>query len=197
MAFFADRVRQALAQESHQLLGADLVLNADHPWRPEVRDEIARRGLKLAESTTFISMARHRGESRLAGIKAVSDGYPLRGRLRTAPALNVPDAPADGVPRPGSVWIDERLALAFDAQLGDGIELGDATFRVAAILTLEPDRSVSFFNIAPRLLMHRDDLEKTGLIQPGSRVWYYLLAAGEREAVDRFEGWLKPRLGRW
>ena len=196
VAFFADRVRQALVRESHQLLGADLVLNADHRWRPEVRDEIARRGLKLAESTTFISMARHRGESHLAGIKAVSDGYPLRGKLRTAPSLNVPDTPADDVPRPGSVWIDERLALAFGAKVGDAIELGDATFRVAAILTLEPDRSVSFFNIAPRLLMHRDDLEETRLIQPGSRVWYALLAAGEREAVDRFEGWLKPRLGR-
>ncbi len=196
VAFFADRVRQALVRESHQLLGADLVLNADHRWGPEVRDEIARRGLKLAESTAFISMARHDGESHLAGIKAVSDGYPLRGKLRTAPALNVPDAPADGVPPPGSVWIDERLALAFDAKLGDAIELGDAAFRVAAILTLEPDRSVSFFNIAPRLMMHRDDLPKTGLIQPGSRVRYYLLAAGEREAVDRFEGWLRPRLGR-
>ncbi|MGH8697008.1 MAG: ABC transporter permease, partial [Burkholderiales bacterium] len=196
VAFFADRVRQALVQESHQLLGADLVLRSDHRWRPEVRDEIARQGLRLAESTTFISMARRRGESRLAGIKAVSDGYPLRGKLRTAPALNVPDAPADGVPAPGSVWIDEQLALAFGAGVDDAIELGDATFRVAAILTLEPDRSVSFFNIAPRLMMHRDDLARTGLIQPGSRVRYYLLAAGERAAVDRFEAWVKPRLGR-
>ncbi len=196
VAFFADRVRQVLVQESHQLLGADLVLRSDHRWRPEVRDEIARQGLRLAESTTFISMARRRGESRLAGIKAVSDGYPLRGKLRTAPALNVPDAPADGVPAPGSVWIDEQLALAFGAGVDDAIELGDATFRVAAILTLEPDRSVSFFNIAPRLMMHRDDLARTGLIQPGSRVRYYLLAAGERAAVDRFEAWVKPRLGR-
>ncbi|MGH8682710.1 MAG: ABC transporter permease [Burkholderiales bacterium] len=196
VAFFADRVRQALVQESHQLLGADLVLRSDHRWRPEVRDEIARQGLRLAESTTFISMARRRGESRLAGIKAVSDGYPLRGKLRTAPALNVPDAPADGVPAPGSVWIDEQLALAFGAGVDDAIELGDATFRVAAILTLEPDRSVSFFNIAPRLMMHRDDLARTGLIQPGSRVRNYLLAAGERAAVDRFEAWVKPRLGR-
>jgi putative ABC transport system permease protein len=196
VAFFADRVRQALVQESHQLLGADLVLNADHAWRAEVRDEIARRRLAHAESTTFISMARHRDASRLAGVKAVSDGYPLRGKLRTAPALNVPDAPADGVPAPGSVWIDEQLALAFGAAVGDPLELGDATFRVGAILTLEPDRSVSFFNIAPRLIMHRDDLARTGLIQPGSRARYYLLVAGERPAVDRFEAWMKPRLAR-
>ena len=31
VAFFADRVSQALARDAHQLLGADLVLLSDHP----------------------------------------------------------------------------------------------------------------------------------------------------------------------
>ena len=92
VAFFADRVRQALTREAHQLLGADVVLIADHSWRPELRDEIARRGLRLAENTTFMSMTRFGAETQLAGIKAVTDAYPLRGKLRTAPALNVPDS---------------------------------------------------------------------------------------------------------
>ncbi len=196
VAFFADRVRQALAQEAHQLLGGDVVLVADHPWADEVRDEIARRGLRLAESTTFVSMARAGGGAQLVGIKAVSDGYPLRGALRNAAALNVPDHPAERGPARGAIWPDERLALALGLTIGDRVELGDASFTVEAILTLEPDRSTTFFNIAPRLLMHRDDLPATGLIQPGSRVWYYLLVAGERSAARAFEAWVKPRLGR-
>ncbi len=196
VAFFADRVRQALLREAHQLLGADVVLSADHPWKSEIRDEIARRGLRLAETTTFVSMARFGEQAHLAGIKAVTDTYPLRGKLRTAPAPNVPDAQADGVPRAGTVWLDERLAPALGAKVGDRIELGETELAVAAILTLEPDRSVSFFNIAPRLMMNRDDVAKTKLVQTGSRVWYYLLAAGEREAVAGFESWLAPRLGR-
>ena len=196
VAFFADRVRQALVSEAHQLLGGDVVLIADHPWTTSVRDEIARRGLRVAESTTFISMARAGDRSQLAGIKAVSDGYPLRGRLRTAPALNVPDAEAERGPPRGAIWPDERLAGALDLKVGDRVELGDASFAVGAILTLEPDRSTQFFNIAPRLLMHRDDVPATGLVQPGSRIWYYLLAAGDREAARGFESWVKPRLGR-
>ncbi len=196
VAFFADRVRQALLREAHQLLGADVVLTADHPWKSEIREEIARRGLRLAETTTFISMARFGEQAHLAGIKAVTDTYPLRGKLRTAPAPNMPDAQADGVPRPGTVWLDERLAPALGAKIGDRIELGETELAVAAILTLEPDRSVSFFNIAPRLMMNRDDVAKTKLVQTGSRVWYYLLAAGERAAVAGFESWLAPRLGR-
>jgi putative ABC transport system permease protein len=196
VAFFADRVRQALVAEAHQLLGGDVVLIADHPWSSGIRDEMARRGLRVAESTTFVSMARAGEQAQLVGIKAVSDGYPLRGRLRAAAALNVPDAEADRGPPRGEVWPDERLAVALGLKVGDRVELGDASFAVGAILTLEPDRSTQFFNIAPRLMMHRDDLPATGLVQPGSRIWYHLLAAGEREAARAFEAWVKPRLGR-
>ena len=196
VGFFADRVRQALLKEAHQLLGGDVVLIADHPWAGNVRNEIAARGLRIAESTTLISMARAGERSQLVGIKAVSDAYPLRGKLRNAPGLNIADAEAERGPARGTVWPDERLALALELKPGDRVELGDAVFTVGAILTLEPDRSTTFFNVAPRLLMHRDDVPATGLVQPGSRVWYYLLAAGEPDAARGFEGWVKPQLGR-
>lgn len=196
VGFFADRVRQALAREAHQLLGADLVLVADHPWQRAVRDEVARRSLKLAESTTFISMARAGDQAQLVAVKAVSNGYPLRGKLRVAPKLNAPDAEVEAVPQPGSAWVDERLALALSLQVGDALELGNTSLAVSAILTLEPDRGASFFNIAPRLMIHVDDVPATGLVQSGSRVQYQLLAAGEREAVAAFENWVTTRLGR-
>ena len=196
VGFFADRVRQSLAREAHQLLGADLVLVADHPWQRAVRDEIARRNLKLAESTSFISMARAGDQAQLVAVKAVSNGYPLRGKLRVAPKLNAPDAETEVVPQPGSVWVDERLALALSLQVGDALELGNTRLVVGAIVTLEPDRGASFFNIAPRLMMHVDDVPATGLVQAGSRVYYQLLAAGEREAITAFETWATTRLGR-
>ena len=196
VGFFADRVRQALVREAHQLLGADLVLVADHPWRRAVRDEIAGRGLKLADSTSFISMARAGDQAQLVAVKAVSNGYPLRGKLRVAPKLNTPDAETEVVPQPGSAWVDERLALALSLQVGDALELGNTRLAVSAIVTLEPDRGASFFNIAPRLMMHVDDVPPTGLVQTGSRVYYKLLAAGEREAVGAFETWVTTRLGR-
>jgi putative ABC transport system permease protein len=64
------------------------------------------------------------------------------------------------------------------------------------VLTLEPERGVGFFNIAPRLMMHVDDVAATGLIRPGSRVWYYLYAAGAPEPLAAFEGWAKAHLER-
>jgi putative ABC transport system permease protein len=196
VAFFADRVSRALVRDAHQLLGADLVLVSDHPWREEIADEIARRGLQRAEAVNFISMARAGESSTLAGVKAVSENYPLRGRLRIAPAPNAPDAPAPRGPERGTVWLEERLVSALNAPVGASLRLGAAEFRVAAVLTLEPERGANFFNIAPRLMLHAADLPATGLVQTGSRVWFYLYAAGEPAAVAAFEGWARERMAR-
>jgi putative ABC transport system permease protein len=196
VAFFADRVRQALTREAHQVLGADVLLTADHPWSAEVRGEIARRGLRRAEALSFVSMARAGDEALLASVKAVTPGYPLRGKLRIAPGLNAADAETDAVPPPGEVWLDERLMAALKVRAGDAMELGSARFRVGALVTLEPDRGVSFMNFAPRLMMNIEDLPATGLVQAGSRINYQLLAAGELEQVDPFLQWVTPRIGR-
>ncbi len=196
VAFFADRVRQALTREAHQVLGADVLMTADHAWDPAFRDEIARRGLARAESMNFVSMARSGRETLLAAVKAVTPGYPLRGKLRIAPGLNMPDAESDAIPPQGVVWLDERMMAELKVRPGDAIELGHARFRVGAVLTLEPDRGVSFMNFAPRLMMRLEDLPATGLVQPGSRINYQLLAAGEREGIRQLEQWARARLSR-
>ncbi|MGH8764371.1 MAG: ABC transporter permease, partial [Burkholderiales bacterium] len=203
VAFFADRVSRALVRDAHQLLGADLVLLSDHPWQPGVAEEITQRGLERAQSITFISMAINGDPSAsasvaptLAGIKAVTDNYPLRGRLRIAPAPNAPDAAAQAGPKRGTVWIEERLITALAAPVGSKLKLGNATFEVAAVLTLEPERGANFFNIAPRLFMNLEDVPATGLVQTGSRVSYHLYAAGKRENVEALETWAKAHLGR-
>ncbi len=200
VAFFADRVSRALVRDAHQLLGADLVLVSDHPWKPAVGDEIVRRGLERADATTFISMARtgegDAARGQLAGVKAVSEKYPLRGKMRIAPAPNAPDKVANEGPKRGTVWIEERLVTSLDAPVGSKLRLGASTFEVAAVITLEPERGANFFNIAPRLMMNIADVPATQLVQTGSRVWYYLYAAGPREALGGFEPWAKQQLER-
>ncbi len=194
VAFFADRVGQALARDAHQLLGADLVLVSDHPWPRESAGLIDGAGLARAEGVNFISMASGK-ESALSGVKAVTENYPLRGRLRIAKAPGAPDAPAERGPAPGTVWLEERLVTALGAPVGSRIKLGRAQFDVAAVLTLEPERSTSFFNIAPRLMMNIADVQSTGLIQTGSRVWYYLYAAGSPAQVKALERAVKLERG--
>jgi len=182
VAFFGDRVSQALLRDAHQLLGADLALQSDHPWKARVAEQITGEGLQLAQAANFISMAFHGDRNALAGVKGVTENYPLRGKLRIAP-----DVPVERGPARGTVWLEERLISSLNAPVGSRIRLGSAEFEVAAVLTLEPERSANFFNIAPRLMMNLADVPATGLIQTGSRVWYYLYAAGAPETIRTFE----------
>jgi putative ABC transport system permease protein len=200
VGFFADRIRQGLERNSHQLLGADLLLIADHPWRTDIVDQALRDGLSVAETRTFPSMVTIGDGAavhiQLADIKAVSPNYPLRGQLRVAPASNAADSPAPPGPPTGAVWIDERLATALQAGVGHTITVGRKQLRVGAVLTFEPDRGMNFFSLAPRLMMNLTDLDATGLIQVGSRVTYRLLVAGSDREVQRFRLLLGPTLGR-
>ncbi len=193
VAFFADRVSQALVRDAHQLLGADLVLVSDHPWKDSLPRDAS---LQYAEAMNFISMAFAGERNQLAGVKAVSPNYPLRGRLRIAPAPAAPDAPAQAGPEKGTVWLDEQLVAQLGTPVGSRVRLGRAELRVAAVLTLEPERNANFFNIAPRLMMNLEDVPATTLIQTGSRVWYYRYVAGSPEQIKAFSAKAKPLLDR-
>lgn len=196
VSFLADRVERGIRLESHQLLGGDLLLSADHPWPDIWREEARRSGLATAESATFPSMVAAGDKVQLADIKAVNASYPLRGKLRIAPGLNQADAVVDGVPPPGKVWLDERLATALQLAPGATLKVGAREVMVDAILTLEPEKGFNVFSLAPRLLLNQQDLAATGLVREGSRVNYRLYLAGSAEAVSAFQRWATPRLGR-
>ena len=196
VGFFAERVAGALVRDAHQLLGADLVLVSDHAFSEDFPDAIRRHGLQGARGLNFISMAVAGDKSQLAGVKAVTENYPLRGKLRIAPAPGAADAPAPPGPPKGKVWIEERLVAALGTPVGARLKLGRAQLQVDAVLTLEPERGANFFNLAPRLIMNLDDVPATGLVQTGSRVSYYLYAAGAPDAVASLEKELRTRLER-
>ncbi|MBX9847662.1 MAG: FtsX-like permease family protein [Rhodocyclaceae bacterium] len=196
VGFFTDRVARALAQEANQLLGADLLLISDHPWQVRIANQAVANGLKVAQTQTFPSMVTRGDIAQLGEIKAVSDGYPLRGTLKIAAAPNAPEQVATGIPTKGTVWLDARMAFALNVSVGDRIQLGEREFSVAAILMMEPDRGINFFTLAPRLMLNLDDLAATNLIQNGSRVTYRLLLAGEAGALLDFRRVIEKDLGR-
>jgi putative ABC transport system permease protein len=152
--------------------------------------------LQLAETMSFPSMVMGAAQPQLVDIKAVSNAYPLRGKLYAAPRANQAGQPVNAGPQPGSVWLDERLSGALQIEPGGQVGVGAKSLPVAAILTLEPDRGINFFALAPRLMMHLDDIPGSGLVQAGSRVTYRLLLAGEADQIKGFRNWLNSRLQR-
>src|SRR4029078_1018665 len=53
-----------------------------------------------------------------------------------------------------------------------------------------------FFNLAPRVMMNLADVPATGLVQTGSRISYYLYAAGTTQQVRDVELNVRKMLGR-
>lgn len=194
VGFFNDRVRQALALETSQLLGGDLVLTGDQPLPDAFARAAMAQGLRLARSVSFPSMILATGGFRLVDVKAVDGAYPLRGQLRISAQPEGAGEPAGGGPPVGQVWIEPRLGAELRLAPGAELTLGERRFRVAAYLNFEPDRGLDFLGVAPRLMLNLADLESTGLLQNGARVRYRLLLAGEARAVAQFAAWVKPRL---
>jgi putative ABC transport system permease protein len=86
------------------------------------------------------------------------------------------------------VVVTDELLLRLGVATGDELRLGEAAFRIVAVVTVEPDRMTGSFNVGPRVLMTREGLERSGLIQRGSRASQRFLvqasAAGAARHAD-------------
>jgi putative ABC transport system permease protein len=190
VAFFADRINSGISRDARQLLGGDAVVASDQPPPASVQARAQALGLQTATTVSFPSMGRasdeRGGASRLVAVKAVSEGYPMRGRLQVQDQPGGAVVPAEGVPARGTAWVDPQLLDALGLTPGDTLLLGDSALKIARLITVEPDRGAGFMSFAPRVMLHRDDLAATGLVQPASRVNWRLAVAGPDAAVARF-----------
>lgn len=189
VGFLADRLHQGLERDARRMIGADFIVRADHPVDPQFARQAGALGLSTASTAIFPSMVNSTGAqpvSRLAAVKAVSPGYPLRGELRIASAPGAAGHPTRSIPAPGTVWVDQALLDALKLHVGDAVKVGSRDFTIGAVITRELDRGFSFVNFSPRLMLRADDVPSTGLITYGSRVTYRLLVAGSDASVARF-----------
>lgn len=194
VSFFSDRVQRALVLESNQLLGGDLLITSDNPVSLTYAEYANQIGLSTTHLVRFPSMVSFGDDSVLTSIKAVAPGYPLRGELKLADPSTGEERIARGIPEPGTVWVDEKVMDALHATLGDKIEVGATEMTIMSLVESEPDHSVGFVSMNPRLLMNEKDLAATQLIRPGSRISYQLLVAGEEPQVKKFKLWVKNKL---
>jgi putative ABC transport system permease protein len=192
VAFLTDRVGQAVERRAAESLAADLRLASAGDISEEFASLAASAGLEVARTTSmpsvvFVVTDNNDGPNTLAGINAVSEGYPLRGRLKTSPQLLGEISPSDHVPPSGEAWASPRLLARLGADTGIQLEVGRIRLKVTRVLESRPDEGFRFADLAPTLLINQADLAATGLVQPGSRVSYRMLFAGERATVESFK----------
>ena len=203
VGFVTDRAERALAIEANRLLGGDAVVRGDAPLAGAVRAAANAPGLRRTETIELDSMIRvgdgAQADPRLGELRALGAGFPLRGSFRIVDADvrgQNHERDADGIPQAGTVWMSRAGAETLDASLGDVIAIGDSRLRLAALVVQEPDASLDYFNVAPKVFLNISDLAATGLVQQGSRIRYRLVIAGDASAVERFVNTVQPALGR-
>ena len=188
----SDRMDKGLNQQSREYMAGDRVLRSSREVPREWLEKARALGLTVGEQINFSTMTWAGDTPQLADVKAVDDSYPLYGVLETTPASLKPAA--------GTVLLAPRLLALLNLKTGDNIDVGDATLRIAGEIVQEPDSGFNPFQMAPRLMMNLADVAKTGAVQPGSRVSWRYMFAGNAAQLASYESWLLPQLkpeNRW
>ncbi len=197
---FSGQIKHAIVSNSTNTIGADRVLRMSSEVDLSIIEKSQSLALKSARKIETESMAFAGDNMLLSELDAVSDSYPLRGELRIKTSLTQVESKIVNAPEPGSVWVEPSVLSRLDVNIGDVIEIGVAPLIIAGIVTDIPDRSYRAFIAGPTVILNIADMPKTELIQPGSRITYKYLFAGEIDAIETFEAWIKPQINesqRW
>jgi putative ABC transport system permease protein len=183
------RTEAALTQQAGDLLAADLVAITPQPIEAQISQ--AWPLAQQSHVTQFPSMAvaadnlDNPENQVLVSAKAVDERYPLRGQLQIDRGRGL-ETVADR-PKAGEVWVDDTLLTSLNLRLGQTLQLGTLRLRIAAVIILEPDRTLGVGAYAPRVMLTQQDLPRTGLLGVGSRAEYRWLLRGALPALEALQ----------
>ncbi len=167
---FSSSFRATLLDRARSIMAADLSARTTQlPTPDEARglDQIQAEGTAMTTVTETVSMASAARtlDPLLVSLKAVDPArYPFYGAVELDPAGSLAQ-----VLTPDTVVVADDLLVRLKLKIGDQLKIGDKLFRIAAVVTNEPDRLSSSFAAGPRVLISREGLAQSGLLKPGNR----------------------------
>lgn len=173
--FISNSVLDSIARNGRTILGADMIMrNLYSPAPAELRQWLEARGAGLTETVEARVMATNAvtDDNTLVELKAVDSGYPQYGTFEFDSGSDLPAALANQ-----GILLDPGLRERLNVKLGDMVRVGTTGFTVRGFITNEPDRAGGArFGLAPRAVIAAADLPATGLLQPGSMLYFDLRA---------------------
>lgn len=165
VAALSAAIQSGLRAQSSELLGADLAVESRRGVPAEADALVATlEGARSTTTKSLATMASHAGRSRLVDLKAAGSGFPFHGRI-------VLDPPREaGSLGPDECAVAPEVLDALQARLGDKLQIGSASFVIAARVVEEPGRLDFSFTIGPRVLTSLEGLEAAKLEGFGRRV---------------------------
>ncbi len=170
----AGAVLDSLSQDGRAILGGDLALRVLYYPATDEQRAYFESVAQVAETAEMRGMAVRPddGTSTLVDLKAVGGTYPLYGAVRLVGGADLHATLAESDGTWGAV-VEETLLARLDLAIGDHVRVGHAELEIRALIEREPDRAGSnTFSLGPRLMIAEDALAETGLLQPGSMIYY-------------------------
>ncbi|THB74038.1 MAG: FtsX-like permease family protein [Desulfobacteraceae bacterium] len=168
-----------------EILTADLVVAANRAIAAKDLERINSflgNDYTHSRQVSFYSMIRttirNQAHTRLVRVMAIDNSYPLYGAFEMAQG----STPTDLQTRP-YVFMSTDTAYALGLEPGSGknstLDIGEQAFILKDHVVSDPENSLTSFSFAPRIYIGIDQLDRTGLIRYGSRIWvshFYRLA---------------------
>ncbi|WBL21109.1 ABC transporter permease [Zunongwangia sp. HRR-M8] len=165
---FGENLQDNIALQSKSLMGADFTIDMNHPPNERVTEIMDSLGIDSRE-ISFASMAAfpNKTGTKFISVRGIEGDYPFYGKLETQPA-----SAAENYQDQNAALVDATVMLQLDLAVGDSIKIGEITLPILGELKEAPGSSSLFGAIAPPVIIPFEFIEKSGLIQTGSRIDY-------------------------
>lgn len=189
---FSDSLKANINNQSRSLMGADFIIDSNHPPNERVQGIMDSLGGARGSEINFASMALFpkNGATKLVRVRGISEDFPFYGALETQPA-----EAAGKFRRQEAALVDATVMLQYGIVPGDSVKVGALTFPIAGALKSMPGGSALSSTVAPPVVLPYHFIAQTGLIQQGSRIDYeYYFVADPAMDMDKLENALNTVL---
>jgi putative ABC transport system permease protein len=173
---FSESFQKTILAEARTIMAADLsarMFRQPTPQEAKQLDALQQTtGVRRTWITETVSMVSAMNDPvpLLVTLKAVNpDQWPFYGSVQMQTASGGQTTDLKSELNDSTVVVGDDLLVRLKVKIGDELKIGEQRFRIAAMLKREPDRMTSTMGLGPRVLISRGGLEKSGLLQPGSR----------------------------
>lgn len=218
--FYAETARDSLNRKTQTLLGADLMLSSNHGFEAPFLNKLFTFPGQRSREARLLTMAQEtrNGQSRLIQVRGVEAGFPYYGTPDVAPvsawrdltqpqptnsiefthqtvSKNTPSAASAPELTTAPIIVDESLALQWELNSGDTLQIGQQRFQVIGILRTLPGEPLVTGVFVPRVWVPLQSLEHTGLLEQGSIVRHFIhLASDDKQAIAAWQQTLENEI---
>ena len=182
-------VRGALLREARSLIAADVLVQTNRTWTPQLRAAIDRRlaeapvlgRTESVETATMVRPESGAAVARMVELRAVQPDFPFYGKI----VLENGEPYTHALLRDRGALVRPELLTQLAVKRGDRIIIGGQPFTIRGVVKEEPGQRAGAFSFGSRVLVDYDDLQRTALLTFGSRASYQILLRVRDDGVDR------------